>query len=178
MEIIEQIYVDKCISGENLEKLATYFGERLWKALRAVTDKKVTKQVFEPSNKQIWIVSGKNREYLIISDFYCTCDDFYLNVVIRKKIKVCYHILAKRLAEALDLYTSCTQTDDNYEKLMQKLKTLEIRSSKENKIKKEKKWMVHIMSLNISAVENLLIILGIIVIIFIVAYSIYESEEK
>jgi predicted nucleic acid-binding Zn finger protein len=139
MEIIEQIYANKCISGENLEKLATNFGERLWKALRIITEKRVTKHIFKPSNKQIWIVSGKNRDYLIISDFYCTCDDFYLNVVIRKKIKVCYHILAKRLAEALNLYTSYTQTDDNYEKLMLKLKTLEIRSSKENRKEKEKK---------------------------------------
>jgi predicted nucleic acid-binding Zn finger protein len=133
MEIIERVYANKCISGETLEKLATNFGERLWKALRTITEKRVTKHIFKPSNKQIWIVSGKNRDYLIISDFYCTCDDFYLNVVIRKKIKICYHILAKRLAEALDLYTRYDQTDDNYEKFMLKLKTLEIKDPKENK---------------------------------------------
>jgi len=129
MEIIEQIHANRCISGENLEKLAANFGERLWKALRTIAERRVTKHVFKPSNKQIWTVSGKNRDYLVISDFYCTCDDFYLNVVIRKKIKVCYHILAKRLAEALDLYTSYAQTDDDYEKIMLKLKTLDIKKS-------------------------------------------------
>ncbi|MEM3587613.1 MAG: hypothetical protein QXO71_09860 [Candidatus Jordarchaeaceae archaeon] len=136
MEIIEQVYANKCINGENLEKLAASFGERLWKALRTITERRVTKHTFKPSNKQIWTVSGKNRDYLIISDFYCTCDDFYLNVVIRKKIKVCYHILAKRLAEALDLYTSYSQTDDDYEKLMLKLKTLEIKNLRKTKNEK------------------------------------------
>lgn len=139
METITQIYTKKCITGETLEKLATNFGERLWKALRAITEKRVIKYIFEPSNKQIWIVSGKNRDYLVISDFYCSCDDFYLNVVIRKKNKVCYHILAKRLAEALDLYTSSTLSDDKYEKLMLELKTIEIRNPKEKKNMKTKK---------------------------------------
>ena len=139
METIEQIYAKKCITGENLEKLATNFGERLWKALKAITEKRVIKYIFKPSNKQIWIVSGKNRDYLVISDFYCSCDDFYLNVVIRKKNKVCYHILAKRLAEALDLYTSYNLSDDKYEKLMLKLKTIEIRNPKEKKNIERKK---------------------------------------
>ncbi|MBS7250705.1 MAG: hypothetical protein KIH08_08990 [Candidatus Freyarchaeota archaeon] len=130
MEIIERINANKCITGENLEKLVSHFGERIWKALRAVTEKRVTKYIFKPSDKEIWTVSGKNRDYLVISDFYCTCDDFYINVVIRKKSKVCYHILAKKLGEALDLYTSTYQTDDNYEKLMLKLKTIEIRNAK------------------------------------------------
>ncbi|MGQ9720453.1 MAG: hypothetical protein ACUVXA_03930 [Candidatus Jordarchaeum sp.] len=133
METIEQIYDKKCITGENLESLASTFGERLWKSLRAITEKRVAKYVFKPSNKQIWIVSGKNRDYLVISDFYCSCDDFYLNVVIRKKNKLCYHILAKRLAEALDLYNSYNLSDDKYEKLMQKLKTIEVRISKKKK---------------------------------------------
>lgn len=133
METIEQIYDKKCITGENLENLASTFGERLWKSLRAITEKRVAKYVFKPSNKQIWIVSGKNRDYLVISDFYCSCDDFYLNVVIRKKNKLCYHILAKRLAEALDLYNSYNLSDDKYEKLMQKLKTIEVRISKKKK---------------------------------------------
>ncbi|HDN74245.1 MAG TPA: hypothetical protein ENG16_04395, partial [Archaeoglobus sp.] len=105
MEAIKQIHANRCITGEALEQLAVNFGERLWKALRAITERKVTKYIFKPSNKQIWVVSGKNRDYLIISDFYCSCDDFYINVVIRKKSKFCYHVLAKRLAEALNLYT-------------------------------------------------------------------------
>ncbi len=135
MEAIKQIHANRCITGEALEQLAVNFGERLWKALRAITERKVTKYIFKPSNKQIWIVSGKNRDYLIISDFYCSCDDFYINVVIRKKSKICYHVLAKRLAEALNLYTCRNLPDNKYEKLMLELKNIEIKSSKKSKKK-------------------------------------------
>ncbi|MHA1300689.1 MAG: hypothetical protein ACTSO9_14825, partial [Candidatus Helarchaeota archaeon] len=94
--IISDIEKSGSISGKNLEALVQEYGDRFWRALRAVGERAVNKYIFKPSGQIVWIVVGKTREYLIsLNDKYCPCDDFYVNVVLKKKSDICYHILAK-----------------------------------------------------------------------------------
>jgi predicted nucleic acid-binding Zn finger protein len=131
---IVQIQQDKRITGKNLMSMSSKYGERFWRGIRATTDGCVKKHAFSPSGREIWTVKGKKMDYLVIDDFYCGCDDFYLNTVIRGRFTCCYHLLAKVMADALDLYESITSNDSEYLPLMRGLRRL----SKKNLEEKDK----------------------------------------
>lgn len=125
LDALEKVRRNKCISGEELEALAEELGERFWRALKAVAERKVKKYVFDPSRRVFWVVVGRKKDYLVISNFYCSCEDFYLNVVIRKSTFTCYHLLAKQLAEALEVYDVYVVSDEEYEPLIREWKEIE-----------------------------------------------------
>ena len=49
---------------------------------------------------------------------YCSCQDFYIKVVIQREINYCYHLLAKLLAESLSIYSEIRVEDERYFDLM------------------------------------------------------------
>jgi predicted nucleic acid-binding Zn finger protein len=102
--------------------MSSKYGERFWKGIRAAAEGCVKKHVFSPSGREVWTVKGKAIDYLVIEDFYCSCDDFYLNVVIRRRLPCCYHLLAKVMADALELYESVSTNDGKYLTLMRGLR--------------------------------------------------------
>src|SRR3990170_1940610 len=66
------------LSGKNLTELYELFGQRFTKALDALKENRVKKYVFKPSIRTVWIVIGKERDYLIMAEAeFCMCDDFY-----------------------------------------------------------------------------------------------------
>ncbi len=114
---------EKGVLSENLlERFVLKYGELFWRAIKAVEEKRVKKYVFKPGGKSLWIVIGKTRKYLVIPDFYCSCDDFYFNVVTRKKRQICYHILARKIAEALKLYQIINLKDDSFKDVLNEIK--------------------------------------------------------
>jgi predicted nucleic acid-binding Zn finger protein len=82
---LKNILRNKAISGKELEELATKYGERFWRALKIVAEHRVKQYVFEPSLRTMWIVVGKEKDYLVLSDFYCSCKDFYLMQLLDRK---------------------------------------------------------------------------------------------
>lgn len=125
LDALEKVRRRKCISGSELETLAEELGERFWRALKAVAERRVKKYLFNPSRRVFWVVVGRKRDYLVFSNFYCSCDDFYLNVIIRKNTFMCYHLLAKQLAEALGVYDVYVVSDEEYEPLIREWKEIE-----------------------------------------------------
>jgi predicted nucleic acid-binding Zn finger protein len=123
LSVIEDIKRERSVSGSTLVALNRLGGERFWKALKAVTSSLVKRYLFEPSKREVWVIVGKNRDYLV-SDFYCDCDDFYFNCVIKRRAKSCYHILAKLLAEALGLFSDISVGDDMYDTLREEWQIL------------------------------------------------------
>lgn len=102
--------------------LSTAFGQRFDKALEAVEGKRVKKYVFAPSNRVVWIVVGKERDYLIMPTVdFCTCDDFYFRAMDRQ-IHLCYHLIAQKLAEATEYYDMYEEDDELYDVLMKEWK--------------------------------------------------------
>ncbi|MDI9619733.1 MAG: hypothetical protein QFX33_02805 [Candidatus Nezhaarchaeota archaeon] len=85
---------------------------RLAKAVEAVRQGRVKKYVFRPSGKTTWIVVGKKRDYWVIPRLYCSCNDFYINVISRRKSVVCYHIIAQALAEKTCSYEVFNLSDE------------------------------------------------------------------
>jgi len=70
------------LTGKNLTKLYEIFGQRFVKAFEALKEGRVKKYVFKPSGRTVWIVVGKERDYLIMPKAeFCSCDDFYFRVL-------------------------------------------------------------------------------------------------
>jgi predicted nucleic acid-binding Zn finger protein len=110
------------LSGENLTDLYELFGQRFTKALDAVKEGRVKKYIFHPSERVVWIVVGRERDYLIMPEAeFCTCDDFYFRVLDRK-VHMCYHILTQKIAQNLGWFEVIEEHDDCYDMLMSEWK--------------------------------------------------------
>ena len=111
---------------EAVRLLRRKFGERGVRALQKVLSRSVAKCCFKPSNLEIWIVRGRSgKEHLVLPKFFCDCEDFYLNVVIRRKVEACHHIIAQVIAESYKLYEEIEERDLKLVKiLMERMRTL------------------------------------------------------
>jgi len=110
------------LSGKNLTELYELFGQRFTKALDALKENRVKKYVFKPSGRTVWIVIGRERDYLIMPEAeFCMCDDFYFRVLDRK-IHLCYHLIAQKIARNLEWYETIEENDGLYDTLMNEWK--------------------------------------------------------
>jgi predicted nucleic acid-binding Zn finger protein len=110
------------LTGGDLTRLFEVFGQRFTRSFEALKENRVKKYVFRPSGRNVWIVVGKERDYLIMAEAeFCTCDDFYFRVVDRK-VHLCYHLIAQKLAKALGWYEGIEEHDELYDSLMNEWK--------------------------------------------------------
>lgn len=100
-------------------KLAKIYCSRFVKAWELLKERRVKKYVFKPSGKTMWIVVGKEREYIIYPAVgYCSCDDFFFAVMDGKAL-ACQHLIAQRLAEVLCDYETVEAEDQLFNSLME-----------------------------------------------------------
>ena len=110
------------LTGKNLTKLYEVFGQRFIKAFEALKESRVKKYVFKPSDRIVWIVVGKERDYLLMPEAeFCTCDDFYFRVLDRE-VHLCYHLIAQKIANILKWYDAIEERDKLYDSLMKEWK--------------------------------------------------------
>jgi predicted nucleic acid-binding Zn finger protein len=120
--ICKQAKTEDKLSGKNLTDLYDLFGQRFTKALEALRENRVKKYVFKPSNRVVWIVVGRERDYLLMPEAeFCTCDDFYFRVL-DKQIHLCYHLIAQKIARNLNWYEVLEENDELYQSLMDEWK--------------------------------------------------------
>ncbi len=63
-----------------------------------VSEKRVKLHIFEPSQRKIWTVVGKDKEYWIdLEGVYCSCPGFYFGKLNGKT--TCYHLESAELAQ-------------------------------------------------------------------------------
>ena len=116
-QVLRDLDTQKEISRQNWQRLRDVFGNRFTNAWRLVTENRVKKYVFRPSGRTLWIAIGNSAEYMIYSHAgYCGCSDFYFRVLDEEKA-YCYHLLAQKLAEALDYYDLIKEDDEAYDQL-------------------------------------------------------------
>jgi predicted nucleic acid-binding Zn finger protein len=135
VEILEEVCKEVLAKGEMVEahrsRLSSVFGRRLQRALETLEEGRVKKYVFQPSGRIVWIVVGKEREYLVMpAADYCSCDDFYFQF---HQGHLCYHIIAQKLAEATRQYDLIEDDDQLFDTLIKEWKTTEVRVSKRPK---------------------------------------------
>jgi predicted nucleic acid-binding Zn finger protein len=110
------------LSGGNLTELYELFGQRFTKALDALKEGRVKKYFFKPSGRTVWIVVGRERDYLIMPEAeFCTCHDFYFRVL-DKKVHMCYHLLTQKIAQNLGWFDALEENDECYAMLMNEWK--------------------------------------------------------
>ena len=125
-QVLRDLRISYEISRYNWQRLRTTFGDRFDKAWKLVTENRVKKYVFKPSGKSLWIAIGQNAEYLIYSHAgYCSCSDFYFRVLDNEQA-YCYHLLAQKIAEALNHYDLIEEDDEAYEQLLEIWKTYSV----------------------------------------------------
>lgn len=117
-EAYEGIKREKKIMDVEATKLLRVFSDRFKNALAALEEGRVRKYVFSPSGRVVWTVVGKEREYQILSlANFCSCNDFYFRVLSHETF-LCYHLIAQKLAEALEKHVLIEGEDGEYEALM------------------------------------------------------------
>lgn len=120
--ICHEAKAENKLSGKSLTVLYDLFGQRFTKALNTLKENRVKKYVFKPSGRTVWIVIGRERDYLIMPEAeFCMCDDFYFRVL-DKKIHLCYHLIAQKIAGILGWYEIIKEDDKLYESLMNEWK--------------------------------------------------------
>lgn len=108
--------------GKKLTKLYEVFGQRFSRAFEALKENRVIKYVFKPSARIVWIVIGRERDYLIIPEVkFCTCNDFYYRVL-DKEVHLCYHLIAQKIAYILGWFETLEENDELYDSLMNEWK--------------------------------------------------------
>jgi len=106
------------LTGKNLTRLYETFGQRFTRAFETLTENRIKKYVFKPSGRVVWIVVGKERDYLIMPEAeFCSCDDFYFRVL-DKEVHLCYHLIAQKLARILEWHETIREHDELYDSLM------------------------------------------------------------
>jgi predicted nucleic acid-binding Zn finger protein len=121
LSVLNSIKEKGSLSDEIRAELSKVFGTRLENAVKAVEEGKVRRVIFTPSRRAVWIVSGKERDYLLLSAAgYCSCEDFYFRVISHEEF-LCYHLLAQRLACALGKYRVAEEPDSRYDEVASKV---------------------------------------------------------
>ena len=116
------------ISETHVSRLSNVFGQRSNKALEALNEIRIKKYIFQPSGRVVWIVVGKNRDYLVMPEIdYCSCYDFYFQF---DRGHVCYHIIAQKLAEAIDMFDKFEDDDRLFNVLIEEWKAPDQRKPK------------------------------------------------
>ncbi|HKZ93278.1 MAG TPA: hypothetical protein VJ249_01690 [Candidatus Bathyarchaeia archaeon] len=123
-EVLEAVCADVRLEGTvsniHVNTLITTFGQRVNKALEALSESRIKKYVFQPSGRIVWIVVGKERDYLVMpAAEYCSCDDFYFQF---DHGHICYHIIAQKLAESLGRFDLFEDDDDFFDILIREWK--------------------------------------------------------
>lgn len=126
-DVCEETRREGKITGTHLSMLHNALGQRFSKAWEAVKDGNVKKYHFKPSGRIVWIVVGRERDYLVMpaADF-CSCDDFYYRVM-DGEAHLCYHLIAQKIAESLRWYDLIEESDDLYDTLMSEWKKVSLK---------------------------------------------------
>lgn len=116
MEERHRIFLERFLGTDDKEILDSY-EPKIVRATEAVENYAVKRYVFKPSMRTVWIVVGKEREYQVIPGLFCQCDDFYINVVIKKKTRACYHLMAQAIADERGIFESYELLDSDFIRL-------------------------------------------------------------
>ena len=110
------------VTGKQLTQLSEALGSRFTKAWETLKEERVKKYVFSPSGRIVWIVVGREQEYLVMpAAGFCSCDDFYFRVMDRE-VHLCYHLIAQKIADALGWFDKIEEDDETYGFLMEEWK--------------------------------------------------------
>lgn len=121
LKIYQKAKEKKIIDEEFLTFLETCFPDKSTNVIKSL-ERGITKYLYSPSSRIVWTAKGENQEHMIYPRLYCSCQDFYKSVVIKRKRDFCKHILAQIISEALDCFKIIKLKDDQFKDLIKDFK--------------------------------------------------------
>ncbi|MFX1488355.1 MAG: hypothetical protein ACFFBI_04355 [Promethearchaeota archaeon] len=121
LEVFELAKIKQVIDKEFISFLESIFPNKSNDVLE-VLKRGITKYIYVPSNRFIWMAMGENQEHLIYPKLFCSCQDYYKNVVVNRKREFCKHILAQIISEAFNKYKTITLDDLKFKDILKELK--------------------------------------------------------
>lgn len=108
------------IDDELIDFIDLIFPGKVEKVLDVIK-KGITKYHYKPSNRVIWVALGENCIHMIYPRLYCSCQDFYKNVVTQRKRDMCKHLVAQTICEGLDDFNELDLDDEDFHTLIEDL---------------------------------------------------------
>ncbi|MFX1311314.1 MAG: hypothetical protein ACFFHD_01710 [Promethearchaeota archaeon] len=121
LDLFKKAKKKKIIDKELISFLEDLFPEKSTTIIE-VLKRGITKYIYKTSNRIAWTAMGENQEHLIYPRIYCSCQDFYKNVVVNRKRNFCKHILAQIISEAFNNYKIVSLLDKEFGKLISDFK--------------------------------------------------------
>ena len=121
--ILQSKVKEKGIVDDDLIKYIDSIFSGKYERVLEVIKRGIIKNIYKPSNRIIWIAVGENSEHLIYPKLYCSCQDFYKNVVIKRKRDFCKHILAQVICEVLENFKLVELKDNEFKSLINDLES-------------------------------------------------------
>jgi predicted nucleic acid-binding Zn finger protein len=85
-----------------------------------MSSKGVKLHLFEPSNRKIWTVVGKDNEHWLAPDLgFCSCEDYYFNAM--ENNSQCYHLKSVKIAKQENKVEVIKFSDSEFESFISAL---------------------------------------------------------
>ena len=110
----------KVTDDELINFIDSIFPNKVDKVLEVIK-RGVTKYNYKPSNRIVWVTLGKTSEHMIYPKLYCSCQDFYKNVVIQRKRSFCKHLVAQSICEGSGDFKELDLQDEDFSTLVEDL---------------------------------------------------------
>ena len=124
-EAYEQLESRGELSAQLKERLEKTFGDRFTNGWKIANSNNVRRYEFKPSNRVVWVVQGRKSEYQVMPDIpFCYCDDYYFRVMDKKR-GLCYHIIAQKIADALNSFDRVPKKDSQYQTITERWRARE-----------------------------------------------------
>jgi predicted nucleic acid-binding Zn finger protein len=91
------------------------------KALKYALRDKVERHSFSPSGRYFYVVRGELSDHIVLDDVFCSCMDYYLNVVIRGKRRACHHIVSVVIAREFGKIREIEHKDQEFLGILRKI---------------------------------------------------------
>ncbi|MCK4284818.1 MAG: hypothetical protein KAX18_01395 [Candidatus Lokiarchaeota archaeon] len=121
LKIFEKVKQKQVIDDDFISFLELVFPDKSSDVMETLK-RGITKYNYKPSKRVVWTAMGKNQEHLIHPKLYCSCQDYYKNVVVNRNREFCKHIIAQIISEALHNFKETTLDDKEFKELISDLK--------------------------------------------------------
>jgi predicted nucleic acid-binding Zn finger protein len=78
----------------------------------------ITIYKYQPSQREFWTAMGENREHIIYPGIFCSCNDFYKEVVINRSRSYCKHLISQVICEVLNKYEIKVVDDKQFKEMI------------------------------------------------------------
>lgn len=121
LAIFEMSKKKQVLDEELIDFLEVLFPDRSTNIIEVIK-RGITKNIYKPSNRIVWTAMGENQEHLMYPKIFCSCQDFYKSVIIKKERLVCKHLIAQIISEALNNYKIKELEDQEFSDLIRDLR--------------------------------------------------------